>query len=151
MLFPESRIYLENKAKRSGQKVSVAEKVKAFSSEGKSMMKVYWRRAIYASLMMAAFNFSSHGSQDMYATYMEVGKGFSKRQSTKAALIGKVGCIVGGTICGYLSQFYGRRATIIVVSCVGACIIPLWVLPDSWGALVAGAFLLQFCVQGAWG
>ncbi|KZV94286.1 MFS general substrate transporter, partial [Exidia glandulosa HHB12029] len=66
VLFPESRIYLENKAKRSGQKVSVKEKVKAFSGEGKAMMKVYWKRAIYASLMMAAFNFSSHGSQDMY-------------------------------------------------------------------------------------
>ncbi|KAH7106453.1 MFS general substrate transporter [Auriculariales sp. MPI-PUGE-AT-0066] len=149
--FPESRIYLENKAKRNGEKVAVSKKIRAFSKEGGAMLKVYWRRAVYASFMMAAFNFSSHGSQDMYATYMEVGKGFSKKQSTKAALIGKVGCVVGGTICGYLSQFYGRRATIIVVSCVGACLIPLWVLPESWGALTAGAFLLQFCVQGAWG
>ena len=151
LFFPESRIYLENKAKRNGEKIPISQKVKAFSKEGKDMMKVYWRRAIYASFMMAAFNFSSHGSQDLYAVYMEVGKGFTKKQSTKAAVIGKVGCVVGGTICGYLSQFYGRRATIIVVSLAGACLIPLWVLPSSWGTLVAGAFLLQFCVQGAWG
>jgi len=98
LLFPESRMYLEDKARRNGQKVKISEKVKAFSKDGKTMMKQYWKRAIYASLMMAAFNFSSHGSQDLYATYMEVGKGFSKKESTRAALIGKVGCVVGGTI-----------------------------------------------------
>jgi SHS family lactate transporter-like MFS transporter len=54
-------MYLEDKAKRNGQKVKISKKVKAFSKDAKSMMKEYWKRAIYASLMMAAFNFSSHG------------------------------------------------------------------------------------------
>ncbi|KAJ7489068.1 MFS general substrate transporter [Mycena latifolia] len=149
--FPESKIYLENKAKRAGQKVSLRTKVKAFSKEGWTMLKQYWRRCIYASIMMTLFNFSSHGSQDMYPTYMQQGKGFTANEASRATIIAKVGCIVGGLVCGWLSQSFGRRATIIVVSLVGACFIPMWVLPDSWGTLTAGAFLLQFCVQGAWG
>ncbi|KAJ7110832.1 MFS general substrate transporter [Mycena crocata] len=149
--FPESKIYLENKAARSSQKVSVRTKVKAFSKEGWVMLKQYWRRCIYASLMMTLFNFSSHGSQDMYPTYMQQGKGFTADEASRATIIAKVGCIVGGLICGWLSQSFGRRATIIVVSLCGACLIPMWVLPDNWGTLTAGAFLLQFCVQGAWG
>ncbi|KAJ7150555.1 MFS general substrate transporter [Mycena crocata] len=130
--FPESKIYLENKAGRSGQKVSVRTKVKAFSKEGRVMLKQHWRRCIYASLMMTLFNFSSHGSQDMYPTYMQQGKGFTADEASYATIIAKVGCIS-----------FGRRATIIVVSLCGCC--------PTAGALTAGAFLLQFCVQGAWG
>lgn len=29
--------------------------------------------------------------------------------------------------------------------------IPLWILPSGFGALAAGAFCVQFGVQGAWG
>lgn len=29
--------------------------------------------------------------------------------------------------------------------------IPLWILPTSFSALAAGAFCIQFGVQGAWG
>ncbi|KAJ7128205.1 major facilitator superfamily domain-containing protein, partial [Mycena crocata] len=126
--FPESKIYLENKAGRSGQKVSVRTKVKAFSKEGRVMLKQHWRRCIYASLMMTLFNFSSHGSQDMYPTYMQQGKGFTADEASYATIIAKS---------------FGRRATIIVVSLCGCC--------PTAGALTAGAFLLQFCVQGAWG
>lgn len=107
------------------------------------MLKQYWRRCIYASLMMTLFNFSSHGSQDMYPTYSKIhllfssssllkspsvqqGKGFSAKDATKATIIAKVGCIVGGLICGWLSQFYGRRATIIVVSLVGGTSRPIF-------------------------
>ncbi|KAH8834686.1 MFS general substrate transporter [Flagelloscypha sp. PMI_526] len=150
--FPESKLYLESKKARAGApKVTLGKKVSAFSKEGWTMLKQYWRRAIYASIMMTLFNFSSHGSQDMYPTYMQQGKGFTDKQASKATIIAKVGCVVGGLVCGWLSQAFGRRATIIVVSLIGACFIPMWVLPSDWGTLTAGAFLLQFCVQGAWG
>jgi len=93
----------------------------------------------------------SHTSQDMYPTYMQQTKGFSSKMASKATMIAKTGAVVGGTFCGYYSQFFGRRATIIVACTLGASLIPLWVLPTSWGTLTAGAFLLQFMVQGAWG
>ncbi len=50
-----------------------------------------------------------------------------------------------------MSQFLGRRLTIIVFVVFAGVFIPLWILPDSFGALSAGAFWLQFGVQGAWG
>ncbi|KAJ7489084.1 hypothetical protein FB451DRAFT_1166807 [Mycena latifolia] len=67
---------------------------------------------------------------------VQQGKGFTANEANRATIIAKVGCIVGGLVCGWLSQPFGRHATIIVVSLV-----------DSWGTLTAGAFLLQFCVQ----
>lgn len=78
-------------------------------------------------------------------------KGFSQSDASKATMIAKVGAIVGGTVFGYYSQIFGRRLTIMIASILGACLIPLWVLPTSWGTLTAGAFLIQFMVQGAWG
>lgn len=87
----------------------------------------------------------------MYPTFMHEGKGFSQSMASKATMIAKSGAVVGGTIMGYYSQFLGRRLTIIIACVCGACLIPLWVLPSSWGTLTAGAFLLQFMVQGAWG
>lgn len=82
---------------------------------------------------------------------MQVSKGFSSHNATVATIIGNVGAIVGGTLCGWLSQAYGRRLIIIIACFVGGCLIPLWIIPSGLGALEAGAFLMQFCVQGAWG
>ena len=57
----------------------------------------------------------------------------------------------GGAIAGAVSQFIGRRLTIIVFVLISGAFIPLWIIPDSFGGLSAGAFWLQFGVQGAWG
>ena len=82
---------------------------------------------------------------------MQQTKGFSPQMSSKAVIIGNAGAIIGGTAAGYYSQFFGRRATIMVITMCGAAFIPLWILPTSYSALAAGAFFEQFCVQGAWG
>lgn len=149
LFFPESRQFLEAKANREGPQGK--QKVKLFLADGKKIMREYWKRALYAIVMMALFNCMSHTSQDMYPTYMQQTKGFTPEMSSKATIIGKTGALVGGTFCGYYSQFFGRRLTIIVATICGAALIPLWVLPNSWGTLTAGAFLIQFMVQGAWG
>jgi MFS transporter, SHS family, lactate transporter len=60
-------------------------------------------------------------------------------------------CYSGGTIAGTISQFIGRRLTIITFVLIAGAFIPLWILPHSFGGLSAGAFWLQFGVQGAWG
>ena len=82
---------------------------------------------------------------------MQQSKGFSSQDASKATIIAMTGAVVGGILAGYYSQWFGRRATIMVLTIVGAAVIPLWVLPTTFGGLAAGAFLLQFCVQGAWG
>lgn len=149
IFFPESKQFLE--AKKSGSTVSGKVKVQMFIKDGKLVFKEYWKRALYAVFLMALFNYMSHSSQDMYPTFMQQTKFFTPEMASKATMISKAGAVVGGTICGYYSQSFGRRATIIVATLLGACLIPLWILPTSWGTLTVGAFLLQFMVQGAWG
>ncbi|KAF9158892.1 hypothetical protein BGX21_006509 [Mortierella sp. AD011] len=115
------------------------------------MLKKHWLRCIYAVLLMAGFNFMSHGSQDLYPTFLKGQLGYSASQATVATVVMNIGAIFGGLIVGYLSEYYGRRTMIIWASVLGLCFLPLWMLPTSYSPLVAGAFFMQFCVQGAWG
>jgi MFS transporter, SHS family, lactate transporter len=57
----------------------------------------------------------------------------------------------GGIIAGTMSQYIGRRLTIIIFVVLAGAFIPLWTLPNTFGGLSAGAFWLQFGVVGAWG
>lgn len=82
---------------------------------------------------------------------MKVQKGFSSDQASVATIVGQCGAILGGGLCGYYSQFFGRRLTVVVTCCFGACMIPLWTVPDTWSPIVAGTFFIQAAVNGAWG
>jgi SHS family lactate transporter-like MFS transporter len=106
---------------------------------------------IYAIVLMAAFNFMSHGSQDLYPTFLRVQHGFDFGTTTILACVANIGAIVGGLLFGALSQNWGRRRAIVTASLVGLVAIPLWVFAPSTALLAVGAFTLQFFVQGAWG
>ncbi|OZJ05264.1 hypothetical protein BZG36_01971 [Bifiguratus adelaidae] len=148
VFIPESPLYI---AKKEAGQIKRGATTHAFMKEFRLMIMSEYVRIIYAVLLMTGFNFMSHGSQDLFPTYLQVTKGFSSRLSTIATIISNCGAIVGGTVCGYLSQSYGRRTLIVAMCVVGGALIPLWILPSNWAALTAGACLLQFCVQGAWG
>jgi len=115
------------------------------------MLKKHWMLCIYAVLLMTGFNFLSHGSQDLYPTYLKSNKGLSSHDATVATIIGNVGAVVGGAFAGYISQYIGRRLTIILFCLLIGVFIPLWIIPSTFSALAAGAFCIQFGVQGAWG
>ena len=106
---------------------------------------------IYAALLMTVFNYMSHGTQDLYATYLQKQRGFNSDQTSRIAIIYAVGMICGGTVVGYLSQHWGRRRVIILSATFGMLLIPLWIFAPSTALLVVGGFLIQFMVQGAWG
>jgi SHS family lactate transporter-like MFS transporter len=106
---------------------------------------------IYAIILMAAFNFMSHGSQDLYPTFLRVQHGFNPITTTTLAVIANVGAICGGTLFGGISQRIGRRRAIVTAALVGILAIPLWAFAPSTALLAVGAFLIQFFVQGAWG
>ncbi|GAA5868242.1 hypothetical protein JCM3774_000615 [Rhodotorula dairenensis] len=153
LALPESQVFIDrrNAEKASGTVVSSKEKSRIFIKEAGRAVKLHWVRCIFAVCLMTGFNFFSHGSQDIYPSYMQKSKGLSAHLSTIATIIGNCGAIAGGTIAGYVSQFLGRRLTIIAF-CIWTCaFIPLWLLPSSFGGLAAGAFFVQFGVQGAWG
>ncbi|KAJ2975624.1 hypothetical protein NUW54_g11701 [Trametes sanguinea] len=130
---------------------STKKKTQIFIHETWEMLKRHWLLCIYAILLMTGFNFLSHGSQDLYPTYLTNAKLFSDHNATVATIIGNCGAIAGGAIAGWLSQYIGRRLTIIIFVLLIGAFIPLWILPTSFGALAAGAFCIQFGVQGAWG
>ncbi len=109
------------------------------------------RRFIYLVVLMTAFNWMSHGTQDIYPTFLKEGKGFSGDQAIVVAIIYNVGAIIGGTLLGGLSQRFGRRRVIITAALIALPIVPLFAYAPTLGTLALGAFLMQFVVQGAWG
>ncbi|KAK0457610.1 carboxylic acid transporter [Desarmillaria tabescens] len=149
-VLPESEFFLKQKAREHGQTDSL-EKTKTFMRETGRMVKTHWLLCIYALLFMTGFNFLSHGSQDLYPTYLQDSKGISGNNATIATIIGNCGAIAGGALAGFVSQYIGRRLTIVLFVLLVGCFIPLWIIPSSFGALAAGAFCIQFGVQGAWG
>jgi MFS transporter, SHS family, lactate transporter len=106
---------------------------------------------IYVVLLMTAFNYMSHGTQDLYQTFLETQRGLGVNQKAIVGIIYAVGAICGGTIFGHLSQSWGRRRAIIIAAVGGLVLIPIWVFSPGLSLLITGGFLMQFMVQGAWG
>lgn len=113
------------------------------------------RRFIYLVLLMTAFNWMSHGTQDVYPTFLKAtdngGAALAASTATWIAVIYNVGAIIGGLIFGTLSSRYGRRYTIAFCAILGLPIIPLFAWSHGAAMLCLGAFLMQVFVQGAWG
>ena len=109
------------------------------------------KRFGYLILLMTAFNWLSHGTQDVYPTFLKEGLHFSGDAALGIAVVYNIGAIVGGTLAGGLSQRFGRRRTIVVAAVLGLPIVPLFVLSTQAGWLCLGSFLMQMVVQGAWG
>jgi len=106
---------------------------------------------VYAALLMTAFNYMSHGTQDLYPTYLEEQRGFGVNAKSIISIVYATGAICGGTVLGFWSQKWGRRRVIILSAVCGMLLIPLWIFAPSTGVLIVGGFLIQFMVQGAWG
>jgi len=105
----------------------------------------------YLVLLMACFNAFSHGSQDLYPTFLQAQHGFSARTTGQIAIVMNLGALGGGICFGALSEHLGRRRTIALAALLALPMIPLWAYSHSAVMLAAGGFLLQFMVQGAWG
>jgi SHS family lactate transporter-like MFS transporter len=123
---------------------------KTFVREGKIALKRYWLMLIYLVLLMAGFNFMSHGSQDLYPTMLQNQLEFTPNQVTVTQVVANLGAITGGTVVGYASEVFGRRLSIIAMCILGGALLyPYGFLKDE--RIIAAAFFEQFAVQGAWG
>ncbi len=106
---------------------------------------------ISAILLMTAFNYMSHGTQDLYPTFLEKQRGFSPAVRSQVTIVVQIGAILGGTLFGYFSQRFGRKRCIITAAICGLFAIPLWAFAPNIVLLALGGFIMQFFVQGAWG
>ncbi|KZV68465.1 MFS general substrate transporter [Peniophora sp. CONT] len=150
-LLPESDVFLRAKAAQRVSGATSASKTKIFIHETCVMLKSHWMLSIYAVLLMTGFTFFSHGSLDLYPTFLQQSKGFNPHDANVATIIANCGAVAGSTFAGYISQYIGRRLTIILLVLWTGAFIPLWIIPSSFSALAAGAFCIQFGAQGAWG
>jgi SHS family lactate transporter-like MFS transporter len=111
----------------------------------------HWKLFLYLLAFMTMMLFASHGTQDMYPTFLQRQWHLNPAHRSVIVGISAVGAILGGLVFGHLSDKWGRRRAIIVAFILGALIIPLWAYAPGQILLVVGAFMMQFMVQGAWG
>ncbi|GAA3056740.1 sialate:H+ symport family MFS transporter [Pseudonocardia yunnanensis] len=113
------------------------------------------RRFGYLILLMTAFNWLSHGTQDVYPTFLQAthdgGAGLPAATATWIVVLYNIGAAIGGLVFGSLSERFGRRYTIAFCAVIGLPIVPLFALSHTAGLLALGSFLMQVVVQGAWG
>jgi SHS family lactate transporter-like MFS transporter len=110
-----------------------------------------WKLFFYLTLLMMMMNFASHGTQDMFPTFLKRHWHMKPTQVATIAAISMVGAICGGTLVGFLSDRFGRRRAMITSLVCAILLVPMWAYAPSLALLVLGAFLIQFMVQGAWG
>src|SRR5436853_1892715 len=137
---PESPVWERHRNQRPGTPFSVAK-----------FIRQHGTLFIYAVLLMTAFNYMSHGTQDLYATFLEKQRGFGVNAKSMISIVYATGAICGGAVMGFLSQQWGRRRVIILSASCGMLLIPVWIFAPSTALLIMGGFLIQFMVQGAWG
>lgn len=146
LCLPETQAYRDRQAARMAN----PNITKVFISEGKVALRKHWMLLIYMVLLMAGFNFMSHGSQDLYPTLLTNQYNFSPNGVTVTQVVANLGAMTGGTLIGYGSQIFGRRFSIIVISIIGGALLYPYCFTSS-KSVIAAAFFEQFCVQGAWG
>ena len=110
-----------------------------------------WKIMLYLTVLMAAMNFSSHGTQDLFPTFLQRDWHVDPRLRAEITAISMIGAICGGVIFGLISDRIGRRKSMLIAFVLAACTIPLWAFSPNLALLTVGAFVMQFMVQGAWG
>ena len=111
----------------------------------------HWRVFLYLWALMTMMNFVSHGTQDLYPTFLQRDWGFTPQRRAVLTAISMVGALTGGILLGLYSDRIGRRRAIALALAGAFVMIPAWAFAPSLPVLVLGAFGMQFMVQGAWG
>jgi SHS family lactate transporter-like MFS transporter len=111
----------------------------------------HWKLLVYVTLFMMTMHMTSHGTQDLYPTFLERQWGVPARERAFLSAFSMVGGIAGALIVSTFSDRLGRRRAMVIALVAGLCVIPLWAFSQSLPVLILGGVLMQFCVQGAWG
>jgi SHS family lactate transporter-like MFS transporter len=118
---------------------------------GLFLFRKHWKMALYVIALMTAFNVFSHGTQDLYPTFLQAQHKLDTRTVGVVTAIMNLGAITGGLLFGAWSETLGRRRAIVAAALLSLPVIPLWAFSHSLALLTVGAFAMQVAVQGAWG
>jgi SHS family lactate transporter-like MFS transporter len=159
---PETNTFLVMKAEREAKAAHTAKllendkprsraaHMKVFGREAGHAIKTNWVLLAYMVVLLTGFHSISHGSQDLYPTFLKNQAGMSPTQTTVVTAVGQIGAIFGSTLVGYLSTYFGRRLAMIVSVVFGGALVPAYILPRN-KSLIASAFFEQFFVGGVFG
>jgi len=135
---PESPVWLASKARKESHALL-------------PIIKSNLRVCGYLVLLMACFNFFSHGTQDLYPTFLKVQHQFDAHTVSIIAICYNIAAMLGGVFFGVLSEKIGRKKAIMIAAFLALPVLPLWAFASGSVMIGIGAFLMQFMVQGAWG
>ena len=135
----ESPAWLQGRASRATQR-----------HVGKDIA-TYLGSFLFLVVLMFGFNSFSHGTQDLYPTFLEKNHMFAPQTVRTVSIIGSIGALLGGICFGTWSERIGRRRAIAIAALLSIPMIPLWAYSHTAAMLAVGGFLMQFMVQGAWG
>ncbi|MBW8748128.1 MAG: MFS transporter [Acidobacteria bacterium] len=111
----------------------------------------HWGNFVLLTVLMTLITCLSHGTQDLYPDFLRVVHGFSLRSAANMAIFYNVGAVMGAVVFGRISDWLGRRNSIYMALLICLLAVPAWAFGGSVAWLAAGAFLMQFGVQGAFG
>ncbi len=100
---------------------------------------------------MMAFNLFSHGTQDLYPTFLQKQLNLAPATVSWITIVANLGAIAGGLSFGFLSEKIGRVNAITIGALIALPALPLWAFSTTPVMLALGAFVMQIAVQGAWG
>lgn len=143
-------IYIRTKVDESPAWLRGQTSARTEARVGKDTLR-YLGSFLFLVVLMFALNSLSHGTQDLYPTFLEKNHQLTPRLIGLIAVVYNIGALLGGIVFGNWSERVGRRRAIVVAAVLALPIIPLWVYSHSVPLLVVGSFLMQFMVQGAWG
>ncbi len=143
-------IYIRTKVDESPAWLRGRGSSRAESGLGKNIFS-HLGNFVFLVLLMFAFNSFSHGTQDLYPTFLQKNHQFSPQTVGLIAIVYNVGALFGGVLFGTWSERIGRRKAIVIAALLAIPAIPLWAYAHSVAMLALGGFVMQFMVQGAWG
>jgi MFS transporter, SHS family, lactate transporter len=143
-------LFIRFRVKESAVWQKRSKRKQTWGEQGREIFS-HWKLFLYLLAFMTMMLFASHGTQDMYPTFLQRQWHFSPARRSAITASAGMGAILGGIIVGHFSDRWGRRRAIITSFILGALIIPVWAYAPNQLWLIVGAFLMQFMVQGAWG
>ena len=143
-------IYIRTKVDESPAWLQGRVARKTESRLGKDIL-TYVGTFIFLIVLMFSFNSFSHGTQDLYPTFLQKDHHFTPQMVGLIAVVANLGALLGGICFGTWSEKIGRRRAIVIAALLGIPVIPLWAYSHTVPLLALGGFLMQFMVQGAWG
>lgn len=115
-----------------------------------AILRRHWKLTLYAIVLMTAMNFFSHGTQDLYPTFLQKQHGLAPASVGTIAIVYNIGAVMGCLLFGSLSQRFGRRRMMMTAALLALPTVWLWAYSPTVALLTAGAFLINFFVQGCW-